>query len=99
MVCSHVRPSLLPRSVIADPEGSWITLDVTLRAPKAGMASVPPKSTSSGFATVRLAVLCPELLLARGDESLPMQMLLFRHLPWRGTQGGGGLWQLRGSFQ
>lgn len=75
MLLSCVRPSLLPRSVIPDPQGSGITLDVTLRAPKAGMIS--PKSTSSCFTAVWAAVLCFELLLARGDEALPVQMLLF----------------------
>lgn len=63
------------------------------------MASVSPKSTSSCFATVRMAVPCPELLLAGGDEALPMQMLLLQHLPWHGMQEGGVWWHLRGSFQ
>lgn len=77
-------------SLITDPQGSWISLDVTLRAPKAGMAPVSPKSTSSCFAAIQAAVLCLELLLARGDEALPAQMLLFQHLPGCKREGWVG---------
>lgn len=76
--------------LITDLQGSWITLDVTLRALKAGMAPFSPKSTSSCFAKVQLAVLCLELLLARGDEALSMQVLLFQHLPGCKREGWVG---------
>lgn len=68
VLLSHVWPSLLPRSVITEPQGSCFSLDITLRAPKAGMAPVSPKSTRNCFYTVWVTVLCPQLPLTRRDE-------------------------------
>lgn len=84
-----VPRSLAFGSLIADPQGSWMTLVVTPRAPEAEVALTSSKSTSSCFARVQVVVLCPELLLAEVMRLLQCVCCCFNTWPQRRTHEGG----------